>query len=331
MKAFKYLVVIAALVLIGGVVADSWAQCLPGRLFRSSGKLGNNMLFDTTGADNNNNQLGRIWDYQNSLLSDSGVNTMNTGLCPMSDWWKVQTAPAQWKLDGVQGAGLCIGAGMGCPGAGSGLAVVVEDYAAGGPPGVGNTAYYAAYLVDETPAAGRWYDYGNLDGSAGGLIPMLPFPDVVITGSSRAGASISVNYQNLDQTNMVHSTDWAGGGGVFPTGTMISEWQLVKATATADPGRDRSLGWVTIASTPYVPGGAAASFVVPCSSTATDEYLAVGIGFNGGAGGVLDSQLVGKAIQLECDPNLAEPGDIELQKKPSATQLDSKPRSGGRR
>ena len=222
---------------------------------------------------------------------------------------------------------------MGCPA--NKMTVVVEDYAEGGPPGVGNTAYYAAYMVDETPASGRWYDYGNLDGITvnNAIIPMLAYPDAVITGSSREGTTISINYNNLDQSNMVHSTDWAGGGGVYPTSAVISEWQLVKATGTADPGRDRSQGWVTINRTPYVAGGAPASFLVPCASTATDEYLAIGIGFNGGAFGVIDSALVGAAIPLECDPNVAQPDNpVDLNKKSGPTQIDSTPRrSGGRR
>ena len=332
MKAMKYLVVIAALVLIGGMVADSWAQCSPGRLFRSSGKLGNNVDFDIAGTDNNGNQIGYFWDSDDANNSNSGFAPDYGARCPIELWWTERVAGSNTKrIDGVQGGTGCAGAGMGCPA--SKMTIVVEDYAAGGPPGVGQTAYYAAYMVDETPASGRWYDYGALDGSPNNtIIPILPFPDAVITGSSRQGASIQVNYNNLDQTNMVHTTDWTGGG-LFPTEAVISEWQLVKATGTADPGRLRADGWVTIQTTPYVPGGTPNTFVVPCASTATDEYLAIGIGFNGGAFGVIDSALVGAAIPLECDPNVAQPDNpVDLNKKSGPTQIDSTPRrSGGRR
>ena len=331
MKAFKYLVVIVALIVVGGMVADSWAQCNPGRLFRSSGKLGGNIDFDVTGCDNNGNQIGYFWDSDDANNSNSGFGPDFGSRCPITDWWKERSAPNR-AIDGVQGAGLCIGAGMGCPA--SKLSIVVEDYAEGGPPGVDGGACYAAFMVDETPASGRWWDYGALDGLPNNsIIPMLQFPEAIITGSSREGTTIAINYNNLDQSGNVHSTDWAGGGGVYPTGEVVSEWQLVKATGTADPGRLRSQGWVTINRTPYVPGGAPASFVVPCASTATDEYLAIGIGFNGGAFGVIDSALVGRAIPLECDPNLAQPdGPVEFSTKPAATQIESKPvRSGGRR
>lgn len=332
MKAVKYLVVIVALVVVGGVIADSWAQCAPARLFRSSGKLGNNLDFDVTGTDNNGNQIGYFWDSDDANASNSGFAPEYGARCPIDQWWKERAAPAR-QIDGAQGGTGCAGAGMGCPA--NKMTIVVEDYAEGGPPGVGSTAFYAAYIVDETPASGRWYDYGNLDGitANNSIIPMLAYPDAVITGSSREGATIAINYNNLDQTNMVHSTDWAGGGGVYPTSAVISEWQLVKATGTADPGRLRSQGWVTINRTPYVAGGAPASFLVPCASTATDEYLAIAIGFNGGAFGVIDSALVGRAIPLECDSNIAQPDTpVEFKKKPAATQLESQPsRSGGRR
>jgi hypothetical protein len=331
MKAFKYLVVIAALVVVGGMVADSWAQCSPGRVFRSSGPQGNNIQIDVAGSENDGHQIGYHWDSDNANNSNSGFAPNYGFRCPVADWWVLKTAPTFMRINGVQGAGTCIGAQMGCPA--NKLSIVVEDYQAGfPPPGVGGTAYYAAFMVNETPASGRWYDYGAMDGLPDeSNIPMLPYPDAVITGSSRSGATISVSYQNLDQTNMVHTTNWPGG--VFPTSAVISEWQLVKATGTADPGRARANGWVTIQTTPYVPGGAPNAFVVPCSSTATDEYLAIAIGFNGGAYGVIDSALVGRAIPLECDPNLAQPDTpVNLDRKPSATQIDPKPlRSGGRR
>lgn len=332
MKALKILMVITALVVIVGLTTDTWAQCSSARLFRSSGKFGNNINIGVVGTDNTTNQIGRFWDSDNATLSNNGLAGPDFGnLCEIngadSAWWPVINT--ERKIDGALTNLSCVQ--VGCPA--NKMTVVVEDYAADGPPGINETAYYTGWMVDETPAGGRWYDYGNVDGITvdNSIVPMLAFPDVVITGSSRAGATIQVNYNNLDQATMVHSTDWAGGGGVFPTVDVVLEWQLVKATATSDPGRLRSNGWVTIQTTPYVPGGAPNSFVVPCASTATFEFLAIGIGFNGGAGGAIDSALVGRAIPLECDPNLAQP-DLPVVSKPGATELNEKPgRSGGRR
>ena len=335
MKALKILMVITALVVIVGLTTDTWAQCSSARIFRSSGKFGNNLNIGIAGTDNTTNQIGRFWDSDNATLSNNGLNGPDFGnLCPIngagSAWWLEFDADNK-KISGALTNVACVQ--VGCPA--NKMTIVVEDYAAGGPPGVGASAYYAGYMVDETPAGGRWYDYGNVDGITenNASLAMLEFPNVLITGSSRNGASIQVNYNNLDQTNMVHTTDWAGGGGLFPTEAVVAEWQLVKATGTDDPGRLRSDGWVTIQTTPYVAGGAPATFMVPCSSTATDEFLAIGIGFNGGAAGSIDSALVGRAIPLECDPNLAQPDyPVEMDRKPSATQIETKPaRSGGRR
>jgi hypothetical protein len=316
-----------------GLTTDAWAQCSSARIFRSSGKFGNNANIGVAGTDNTTNQIGRFWDSDNATLSNNGLAGPNFGnLCDInganSAWWPIINT--ERKIDGALTNLGCVQAG--CPA--NKMTVVVEDYAAGGPPGINDTAFYTGWMVDETPVSGRWYDYGNVDGiSSLTIIPMLAFPDLIITGSSRAGTTIQINYNNLDQTNMMHSTDHAGGGGVYPTVDVVREWQLVKATGTSDPGRLRTNGWITLQSTPYVPGGAPDSFVVPCSSTVTDEFVAVGIGFNGGVGGSIDSALVGRAIPLECDPILAQPdGPVDVGSKPSATDLNSKPgRSGGRR
>ena len=58
----------------------------------------------------------------------------------------------------------------------------------------------------------------------------------------------------------------------------------------------------------------------------------MGMGFNGGAFGVIDSALVGEAVQVECDPILADPEHPVEFEKPGAVEIETKPgRSGGRR
>jgi hypothetical protein len=336
MKAMKILVVIAAVVVIAGLTADAWAaNCIPGRQFRSVGKPTTGTTNIKIGVDgitqNTTNMIGRIWDSDDANNANTGLIGPNFGqFCPVENFYQV--AGVDRKIDEFMGSITC--PGNGCPT--DKMTIVVEDYQAGAVlPGVGETAYYAGFMVtgNGASASGRWYDYGQVDGiTVATTIPMLAFPDVVITGSNRAGASITVNYNNVDQTNMIHTWD-VPGGDVYPTNAVISEWQLVKSTGSADPGCRRDLGWVTIQTTPYVPGGAPATFNVPCSSTVTDEFLAIGIGFNGGAAGVIDSALVGAAIPLECDPNIAQPDlPVNVDRKPSATQLEGKSgRSGGRR
>jgi hypothetical protein len=324
MKALKILVVITALVVVVGVVSDAWAGCAPARLFRSQGKPNNtaNINFDPTGTDASGNQIGRLWDSDDANNS----NNFTPGQCPAANFWILNTN-GTYKIDAYHGSAECNPTG--CPA--DNMTVVVEDYAAGGPPGINSTAFYLAFMVLETPANDRWWDYGLIDGlPTGTTLAMVEFPSVDITGSSRTDANIQVNYNNTPQETNVHT--WAEST-EYPTNRVISEWQLVKATGLGDPGRARSNGWVTIQTTPYDPLGPAAQFLVPCSDTNTDEYIAIGIGFNGGAAGVIDSALVGPATQLECDPNLAQPDHpVNVDRKPSATQIESKTgRSGGRR
>jgi len=329
MKALKILVVITAVVVIAGLTTQAWAACAPARVFRSVGApVTNNIKISAVGsAQSGPNVIGRFWDSDDMNNSNNGLAGPNFGsLCPPSVWWLA--AGVNWKIDGQQGGTGCGAAG--CPA--TNMTVLVEDYDEAGAPGVDGSAFYMGWMVESTPASARWWDYGLVDGAtAAATIPMLEFPNLIVTGSSRAGQSITVNYQNLDQTNNNHTWQ-ASVGDVYPTADVIREWQLVKATGTSDPGRARALGWVTVQSTAYVPGGAPAVFNVPCSSIATDEYLAVGIGFEGGTG-VIDSALVGSAIQIECDPNIAQPDlPTEMDRKPSATQLEGKAgRSGGRR
>ena len=47
-----------------------------------------------------------------------------------------------------------------------------------------------------------------------------------------------------------------------------------------------------------------------------DTYIALGMTFEGGAGGDVQSALVGRATILECDPNLADPEPTERPRKP---------------
>jgi hypothetical protein len=327
MKPLKILMVVTALVVIVGLTTDAWAQCPSGRVFRSAGKPGVNVRVDVSLTDPGDNEIGRLWDSDNANNSNGGLTGPNFGnLCPISEWW-VPNAAGLYNIDGGLTVGGC--AQVGCPS--NAMTIVVEDYGLQGPPGVNDTAFYIGWKVDETPADSRWYDYSKVDGiTAVTVLNMLEFPRPVITSTNRDGATIVVNYNLADQAANNHT--WNNSAGApFPIGDIVSEWQLVKATGDADPGRLRSNGWVTIQSSPYVPGGDSTAFNVPCADTATDEYIAVGIGFNGGASGTIDSALVGPAIQLECDPNLAQPDEPQnIQRKPTATQIGVG-RSGGRR
>ena len=332
MKAMKILVVITALVVVAGLTTDAWAQCSSARILQSNGQpLTNNIKFSDAGTFSDtdgpagNARIGRFWDSDDRNNSNNGLVGPNFGsLCPPALWWI--TAGVNWQVKGALTEGAC--AQVGCPSAN--LTIVLEDYATAGPPGVGDTAFYMGMKVRETPVSARWYDYGLLDGAtAVTILPMTQFPDVVITSSSRSPGAVNISYTNLDQSNNVHTWD-AAAGAVYPTADVVREWQLVKATGTTDPGRLRAPAWTTINTTTYVPGNQPDSWTVPCTDIVQDEWVAIGIGFEGGTG-VVDSALVGKAVALECNPNLAKPDNGTLEAKDPENIGTTPRRTGGRR
>jgi len=139
---------------------------------------------------------------------------------------------------------------------------------------------------------------------------------------------VDITLEYADQGDRVHT--WLAGG-VAPTDSVVSEWHLMVHTGQGDPGRLRSL-WIKVDTIPYVDGGTTRFWSVPCHDTVNDEWLAVGIGFNGGDAGIVDSALVGEATVLECDPNVADPGGAKPDFKPADIGLQTSPgRSGGRR
>lgn len=325
MKALKILVVVTALVAAAGLATEAWAACSPGLLFQSVGAPvpAFNTKISVVGANAAGNEIGRIWDSLDAANSNSGLTGPNYGsTCPVGDWW--QAAGVNKKINGVQGAGTCGPAG--CPS--NDMTLVVEDYAEAGPPGIGDTAFYIGFRVEKTPALARKWDYGNVDGiTENATVPMLEFPELVITGSGRTGTTVTVNYNNMPQSGNLHSWE-ASTSSVYPDNAIITEWQLLQATGS-DPGRRRDAGWTQINETDYTPGITPDSWTVQCTNTVDDEYLAVGIGFNGGAAGIVDSALVGRAISIECNPNLADP-DHGIEAKDNET-IGKPGRVGGRR
>jgi hypothetical protein len=55
---------------------------------------------------------------------------------------------------------------------------------------------------------------------------------------------------------------------------------------------------------------------VPCNSQLKDSFIALGVSFDGGVGPDVPSALVGRAIQVECNPNIAVP---EVKPRPGLT------------
>jgi len=327
-------VAMALVVLVAGLCAsDAAANCGINKFFRSGGSdsTENVRIIPAYAGQLPGTEIGRWWDSGNAALS-SNLGP-NDGTCPSSNWWTA-LMNGNMQIEGILDSTGCVGY-SGCPGLE--MTVVVEDYGPTGSPGIGDTAYYIGFRVDDTPASLRRYDYGRTDNGEKGnsLFPFLEFPEVRLT-SAQLGAHFEFTYDLPDQAEHVH-TAFGASDDPLPTDSVVAEWQLLWYEGHWDPGRDRS-HWTLLQTTPYVPGGTSRFASVPRIDfiiNGTDLFLAFGIGFNGGDGGTIDSELVGSAamfeMQILADPD--EPVDQHFDRtRPGTETPRSQPRSaGGRR
>lgn len=294
---------------IGGGSSTSKVRVLPGT--SRGGATG------TLGSE-----IGRFWQSGDSTMGHNFIPgdtdaKMNPVGCPTvgngqagGGWWQI----SQTTKRGIQGA---IG-GVGCLASTcpvGDLTVVVEDYGAAGAPGVNGTAHFIAFRVDETPADVRYWDLAKVAPPETDLL-FIEFPVPTITSSFKQGTDrvVTVNYANIS----FHAHGQTVAGPMSST-QLISSYDLMVHTGDSDPGRLRSAAtctapnpggrcWTLIHQLPFTgvgPSGVQA--VVPCESVTKDSFIALGVSFKGGSGPNVPSALVGRAVEIECDPNLADP------------------------
>jgi hypothetical protein len=249
-------------------------------------------------------------------------------------WWQV----AQTTLRGIDG----LISGTGCRASTCPLGdmcLVVEDWETAGPPGVGDGAYFIGFRTNETPGNFRYWDLakqcGPQDTTAQCEVPFEQFPIPFITSATKVGTDRAVTYDsNADPSiNVYVHTPNAG-----PASGLIQSYDLMIHNGPGDPGRNRNAAcpgepngkcWNPLQSLPYA--DAALSGIglnIPCDNEVDDAFVAFGITFVGGPpGGPVPSQLVGQAIQVECDPNIADP---KVKPRPSI-RTDERPGAGSGR
>jgi hypothetical protein len=324
------------------------AQCAPAQNFASIGLFKpstggfKQVVVNTSGVQNAGKEIGRFW-----AAGNSGNANNFAGTCPstnvaatLDSWWDLctnsvnQCAGGATTFRGINGnftGGTCTLTTCPNPGAGGDQMIfLVEEWGPAGPPGIGQDAYWVAFRVDGTPAAARLWDIARVTGNppVNAVLPFNAFPVPQVTGSSRnLTGGVDTTNDFVDLGLNMHSIV-----GVTDAATVVS-YDLCTFHGPGDPGRLRSAGWVCSASVPYT--GAAktgAAFKVPCAEITQDTWYAVGVTFNGGSGAPVKSELVGRAIQVECDPTIAEPEPLKrpglrpTPKKPAA----SKPARSGR-
>jgi hypothetical protein len=270
----------------------------------------------TTGASNVD-FVGKFWE--------SGNSNANNGTCQASAWWLAQDANR--KVQEQINSTVCPQGGALCPN--NSLTLVIEDYDEGGAPGVGGTAYFMAFTVDETPTEFRIFDMARVIPGTGTLT-FLEFPTPEVTGSGRTGSNVDT-VQNWADVAVNFMSATGASDDPVPTGDVIVSYDLMKATGLTDPGRDRS-NWTLLQSFPYQAGYEGVQFSVPCDDEENDAFIALGFTFAGGTGGDVPSSLVGRAIALECDPFLAEPEPTARPKPvPAEPRKPTQVRRGGGR
>ena len=361
------LVKVLAIVAVVGAVAlasapEVWAQCGTGpRFFASIGGGGAapKSRVDANAADDAGNEVGRMWASSDSDLGNNwGYTDPTSGLlvlspqddprdpegrCPSDNsngdgsfaWWTVSQATYR-GFDGAVAVAACETST--CPGADQ--TFLIEDESADG-----TTAYYVAARTNYDPGGtvgGRNWDLNKPIGNGSdNLVPIREFPWVETTASAKNGTDTDLTL-NIGRPNGGGAAIDMGDGtypnpGLQDTDIIVSI-VLYEHTGPSDPGRERradcgggdSSCWGTPTATiPY--NNAAISGVVhtvDCGDTSEDVWVAAGFVFEGGANDV-SSLKVGKALLVQCDPQIADP-DTPIRPGARSRSLERRDDTGRR-
>ncbi len=194
-------------------------------------------------------------------------------------WLKVYPPSGRWYISGdMAGDGV-----SGCPN--GDLIMILEDNRAGG-------AAYAAWRAAETPAAAQWWSFAEQGDKS-----FTPIPRPALSNRSPSGSSVTFNVTAPlpEQT-----------GGTVITGFRLMQRRL---PAQGNPGNSPS----QYTAGQIIPPGGTAPLTIDC--TAQDQvYLAFQIQYDGGQ---WFGDLTGPAVNVSCDPNLADPDrEFKLIDKP---------------
>lgn len=309
--------------LIGGGGSTDKVRILPGNSWGG--------VTDSVGAE-----IGRFWQSDNSGLGHNFLDgdpdyRMAPDRCPTQHpsqagggWWQISQTTKR-GIDGwVSGAGCLT---QTCTE--HDITVVVEDYGATGPPGINDTSHFIAFRVDETPGDQRWWDLAKTAPPQTDLL-FIDHPVPTVTSSFKQGTDRVVT---LNFANVAFHAHAQTETGPLPATEIVATYDLMVHTGDSDPGRLRYADtceapnpggrcWTLVQQTPFAgfgPEGVVA--VIPCESVTKDSFVALGVSFKGGDGPDIPSALVGRSVQIECDPNLADPAP-----KPTRSRLDDRPR-----
>jgi len=308
---------LAAIVVLAAPVAE--AQCATPQTFASTGHSMLGMVQVEIDGGLTGTEIGRFWNTGNSTLANNFADT-----CPATDWLYQRTSGDRGVRGGIS-VENCIASS--CPGPTDEMIWLIEDYGPSGPPGVSDSGHFIGFRMDATPPTARYWDLARAAGYIPATLSFMPFPWVdQLNRAYVPPFHVRVTFNLVD----AGLNFWgANAGGTIPDSTSIVSYDICAFHGANDPGRLRADYWDCFASIPYA-DGPISEYVLDfeCPDDGYDTYAAVGITFDGGTGPDVPSELVGAAVELECDPNLADPDSVpHLQGRPYVLP---KPRRGDR-
>lgn len=252
--------------------------------------------------------LGLLWQSDDSTINNfAAATTTCRPVPPQVGGWLLAGGPVGPNAiiaGGLNQNNNCTGL-SGCP-AGS-LTVLLEE-----PSADDSDAFVVIVRVDETAPPN--YNFLTLAPN----YAEIAFPRARVVTSNRGVSDVVIDWRLPNADANFTGKD---AGGTLSADSTINNYILYEADS--DAGRDASM-WNEVARVAYVSSadGSQTGYSVDCSNEAVDKFYAVGLELAGGAAGV-DTQLVGAATQIECDPNLAEP---DQRRKPRTIQDNPKNR-----
>jgi len=279
MKKLSVLVSILAIGLMMAVVAPSAeANCIPG-------KIGGNADYplyayiDFADASGDNSSLiGQFWVPNDPGIRNDPAGTVPGYAGPVQQWaFGVPGVTYYWYFYVDLGSANFTG----CPLPGASLTVYLENTA---------TDKFVLWTADEFAQGGNlnWLFRPSQGFAAAG-----DSPRPTVNSSARNGTSVDMNVTVADPSAGHWQQSTAGG----ITGVNL----YAKPSADAPDPNDLN-GWAMVGSVTATGGTTDVS--VDCTDTNTSQWLAAGIMVDS-----QDPQVFSESIQVECDPNLADPGD----------------------
>jgi hypothetical protein len=293
-------------------------------------------------------EIGRFWQSADSTLGHNFLPgdpdfKMDPLRCPTQGetqagqgWWQVAQTTKRGVTGLISGTGCMAST---CPF--GDMTFVIEDFGSSGPPGINDTAHFIGFRVDQTPGDYRYWDLAKVAPPDTDLL-FIEFPVVTVTSSFKQGTDrvVTMNFANI--SFHVHGQSESAP---IPATEIIASYDLMVHSGDTDPGRLRYADtcdapnpggrcWTLVQQTPFTGvGPQGVSAVVPCESVTKDSFVALGISFKGGVGPNVPSALVGRAVQIECDPNLADPRvrpspSVRTDERPDSRGVPSRSRTG---